>query len=190
MISRAAETQGICIMNDLADERRITAEPVDHRQDDVLWSIAVLTDGELLSASYRPLSEWLPQVERVRRHEGGHLVFESSLPEIRCLAMLLAASRIKWDGAVIAARIADAADWLAARVQVLGWSHVEVSLEQLPILDLANQRLQRMCARSGLAEISVLPILQVRAPSGTPIVMRGWSRLPISPMPQLTAECL
>jgi len=147
---------------------------------DALWSVAVLTDGERLSASSVALGEWLQQVARVRRQEGGHLVLESALPEIRCLAMLLAASRWSGERGDASARLTDPADWLAARIQVLALSHVELALEQLPLLDLANQRLRRLATLTGHPLPGALPLLCLnRASRDAALIMRAWSREPM-----------
>jgi len=147
---------------------------------DALWSVAVLTDGERLSASSVVLGEWLQQVARMRRQEGGQLVMESALPEIRCVAMLLAASRWRGEASDTCARLTDSADWLAARIQVLALSHVELALEQLPLLDLANQRLRRLSALTGHPLHGAQPLLCLnRAPRDAALIMRAWSREPM-----------
>lgn len=160
---------------------RLIAATAGHRQhDDALWSIALVTDAQAVSADSTTVSGVLQQVERLRRQEAGQVVLESCLPEIRCLAMLLAAQRHAWSQAGSPNHFADEADWLGARIHALALSHVELSLSQLPLLDRANQRVRQLCARFGLPVASALPVLLTRpdAPRAQ-MVLHGWSRLPL-----------
>ncbi|RXZ43602.1 hypothetical protein [Crenobacter cavernae] len=72
-----------------------------------------------------------------------HGVFEALLP-IRPFAMLLAARRADWS-ARSPERFADDADWLAATILVLQLAEVDIALDELQLLDTANQRLAELC---------------------------------------------
>lgn len=172
-------------MDQLSSDRLIATECRDQTREGALWSIALVTDAQAISAGDQPLADLLLQVERLRRQEAGQVVLESCLPEIRCLAMLLAAARLSWDAGASPVRFADEADWLAARIQTLALSHVEVSLPQMSILDQANLRLQRWCAESGQRAVQALPVLLTRPEVARGQMMqRGWSRMPMDGLVQ------
>jgi hypothetical protein len=165
-------------MDQRQGELTTAAHSDNHERHEALWSITVVTDAEALSVGRYPLDTVMQQVERLRYRESGTLVPESVLPEIRCLAMLLAAGRARWEQGSSPERFSDESDWLAARIQLLSLSHVECTLEQLPALDLANRRLRSWCAAVGVRAVSALPVLLThsRALPGRPGCLRGWSR--------------
>lgn len=143
------------------------------------WTIALVTDVQALSANYRPFACFLPMIERLRQTEVGHVVLESSLPEIRCLAMVLASMRADWDSASSPDRFADEADWLAARAHVLALSHVELTLDRLDVLDGANRRLARLSSMLGAARAPLLPVLRTGLPPlDPPVILRAMSNVP------------
>jgi hypothetical protein len=145
-----------------------------------LWSIALVTDAQALSAGLGSVADVTRQVRWQLQQEAGSVVLESSLPEIRCLAMLLAASRLTWEDGEAPSRFADDADWLAARIHALALSHVEVDLARIPLLDLANRRLAEWSASRGQSIQRALPVLLTgSAPWSAPMVLRGWSKLPL-----------
>jgi hypothetical protein len=149
-----------------------------------LWSIALVTDAQALSAGQAVVADISRDVKRLLRQEAGSVVLESSLPEIRCLAMLLAASRLTWEGEGSPSRFADDADWLAARIHALALSHVEVDLARIPLLDLANRRLSAWSAARGQPAQRALPVLLTgSSPWSAPMVLRGWSKMPPDAVP-------
>lgn len=91
-------------------------------------------------------------------------VLEAMLPPLRAAAMLLAARRMDWSAAA-PARLADEADWMAARILVLGLSEVSVTLAQLPLLEAANCRLQELGAALGLQLRPATPALVTAQPA-------------------------
>jgi len=95
---------------------------------------------------------------------GRATVLEALLPPLRAAAMLLAARRVDWSAAS-PARLADEADWMAARILVLGLSEVSVTLAQLPLLETANQRLQELGAGVGLQLGPATPALVAAQPA-------------------------
>jgi hypothetical protein len=166
-------------MDEIAGDRLVATVLTHPARQAALWNLALVTDVQALSASYRPLTRFLPMIERLRQSEAGHVVLESSLPEIRCLAMVLASLRAKWDDGVSPDHFADEADWLAARAHVLSLSHVEVTLERLGVLDLANRRLARLASMLGIARQAVLPVLRTGLPPlDPPVILRALSNLP------------
>ncbi|AVG18424.1 hypothetical protein CFN79_22635 [Chromobacterium vaccinii] len=106
-----------------------------------LKPIVLVRDGECLGHSldlYRhPLAGWLS----LQRHSGWLL--ESMLPEIRQLAMLLAAGRPR--ASPTPAWLSDEADWLAARIYLLRLEKVEMAEGDQDILERANSRLRALC---------------------------------------------
>lgn len=158
------------------------------RHRDALWSIAVVTDDQALSAYDCPLADMLDQIEQARRDEPGQVVLESALPEIRCLATMLAASRVHWQQNA-PAHFTDDADWLAARAQVLALTHVAVTPQQLPLIEQANRRLHRLAARCGQRALEIQPVvLTHRQPAVERVMMHGWSRMPLFEGAQPYAE--
>jgi len=166
-------------MDEINSDQQIVTKNLTRPAADALWSIALVTDAEALSAGSVNLVDLMQRVERLRRQEAGQLVLESCLPEIHCFAMLLAAKRRPLDGTLSPARFADEADWLGARIQVLALSHVEVTLDQMAVLDLANHRVEQLCEVSGQRAMRALPILLTQsALADNQMILRGWSRMP------------
>jgi hypothetical protein len=162
-------------MEEMTGDRLVATAQTDSVRQAAYWNLAIVTDVQALSANYRPLTRFLPMIDRLRQNEAGHLVLESSLPEIRCLAMVLAGLRAEWDG-VSPDHFADEADWLAARIHLLALSHVEVTLDRLGVLDLANRRLARLASMLGATRNTVLPVLRVGLPPlDPPLIVRALS---------------
>ena len=67
------------------------------------------------------------------------LISEALLPQIRIVAMMLAASRVDFSQPT-AAQLSDEADWFAARMLVLGVHSFHLDVTLVPMLKLANQR--------------------------------------------------
>lgn len=122
-------------------------------------AITLLRDVELLSEGANGVAE----LRATQPLPGTLLLAESRLPGIRTVAMLLAASRRRHDGSHAPARFSDAADWLAARILLLGLSHVAVSADTLPQLDEANRRLAALAQRLGLPSRPAVPVLMTGA---------------------------
>jgi hypothetical protein len=180
MISRPQGQREIYIMDEISGDRLIALASQGLEGAGALWSIALVTDTQLVSTGSYPLASVLQKVGRLRRQEAGQVVLESCLPEIRCVAMLSAASRQSWDGGGSPEHFTDEADWLAARIQILALSHVEVALQQMSLLELANQRVQQMCTLSGVRAVQALPVLLTRPlEPGHQMLLRGWSRIPL-----------
>jgi len=99
---------------------------------------------------------------------------EALLPDIRLLAMLSATLRANLETEPSPARLTDAADWLAARIAVLGLTHVLVSPEQLPTLDEANRRLALLAERFALSVAPAAPVLLPAALPAEAGVLRAW----------------
>ncbi|MBI3146492.1 MAG: hypothetical protein HYZ18_14815 [Pseudogulbenkiania sp.] len=118
-------------------------------------AITLLRDVELLSAGTTRVAE----LRATRAMPGTLLLAESRLPGIRTVAMLLAAARNRSDGGRAPARFSDAADWLAARILLLGLSHVAVTADTLPQLDEANRRAAELSQRLGLEPSAAAPVL-------------------------------
>lgn len=166
-------------MEDITGDRQAAITQTHPGRQQAYWTLALVTDVQALSADYRPFAHFLPMIERLRQHEAGHVVLESSLPEIRCLAMVLAALRVEWEGGTSPDRFADDADWLAARAHVLSLSHVEVTLDRLGMLDLANRRLARLASMLGTTRAPLLPVLRTgQPPIDPPVILRALSPLP------------
>ncbi|MDF0604227.1 hypothetical protein HZU77_000975 [Neisseriaceae bacterium TC5R-5] len=105
------------------------------------------------------------------------LTMESMLPQIRTLAILLAAKRQHYDHTVIAAQLSEPADWLAARILLLQISHIAIDLQQLIHLDLANQRAANLSQKLNLVFTPALPVLvnHNRPKTGTITLLPIWS---------------
>ncbi|TCP11854.1 hypothetical protein EV683_11179 [Crenobacter luteus] len=104
---------------------------------------------------------------------GAEGVLEALLP-IRPFAMLLAARRADWSERS-PTRFADAADWLAATIVALQLAEVDVALDELPLLDVANARLAALAGELGVAVAPAQPRL-VREFAGAAVTRRGRSR--------------
>ncbi|AXE29262.1 hypothetical protein DK842_04630 [Chromobacterium phragmitis] len=153
-------------MNEVSDALSLATSRSLPQTDLPLYPAALATDGEALA--YRPGSpQALP--------EGGCLS-EALLPEIRLLALRLALRRGLPFGPT-PARIAEPADWLAARILLLEWKQVELALDELTLLDEANRRARALAESLALAYQPALPVL---LPAGRePGAMRGWRAQPL-----------
>lgn len=76
-------------------------------------------------------------------------LLEALLPQLRAIAMLSAVRRVDWSTST-PQQFADEADWMAARIVLLGLSEVSVSLEKLSLLETANRRVLELGAAFGL----------------------------------------
>lgn len=156
-------------MHEISDIRILAPHAQPHAAARALYPVALSTDGERLA--YRPGS---PQALPERA-----CLLESLLPEIRQLALHLAMRRGLPPG-VTPARIAEPADWLAARLLLLAWRQLEVGLDELAGLDEANRRAERLAEAAGWEWTPVLPVLSpARRADG---VLRGWSDAPAPAM--------
>ncbi|MTD32887.1 hypothetical protein [Paludibacterium denitrificans] len=168
-------------MNPVSDVQPIASECQRVRAEGALSSITLLTDGEVPGQRVPTSSPMVASLLPQRTCAASQWVLESLLPDIRTLAMLLASQRASLDEAASPARFADAADWLAARIAVLGLSHVEVTLSGLAQLDEANRRLAALAQRSRVSLATAAPVLLTRteaAPSDGR-VLRGWAAQPL-----------
>ena len=118
-------------------------------------AITLLRDTELLSDGASGVAD----LRAAQPVPGTLLLAESRLPGIRTVAMLLAAARHRANGGRAPARFSDAADWLAARILLLGLSHVAVTADTLPQLDEANRRVVELSHRLGLPSHPAAPVL-------------------------------
>ncbi|AUH49647.1 hypothetical protein CXB49_01770 [Chromobacterium sp. ATCC 53434] len=131
-----------------------------------LYPVALATDGEALAYRPGPPSA-LPD---------GACLSEALLPEIRLLALRLALAR-GWPEGATPDRVAEAADWLAARILLLEWRQVELALGELALLDEANRRARALADARGLAFAPALPVL---LPAGREAgTWRGWRAHPL-----------
>ncbi|MBA8734503.1 hypothetical protein [Chromobacterium violaceum] len=131
-----------------------------------LRPIILVRDGECLRQALdhgrHPLTAWLS-----RQRQCGWLL-ESLLPEIRLLAMLLAARRAGCRPTP--PRLSDEADWLAARIYLLRLERVEMAKLENDILEQANARLRELCGAAA-PEAAALP-----ASFGpVPWLLGGWA---------------
>lgn len=131
--------------------------------DLVIWNMAVLTDAEWVMQSTKPPVEVNAFVQSFCPQKGRLLLIESLLPEIRLIAIFLAAQRI---GAArkmpVVKQWTDAADWLAARILFLELSHVILTEETLPLLNQANRRLARLSTIIDMPVPLAEPLLRMR----------------------------
>lgn len=79
----------------------------------------------------------------------GMLVSEALLPQIRLVAMMIAAMRVDFSQQV-PEQISDEADWFAARMLVLGVKQFHLDVSLLPMLTRANQRAAAFAHKHGL----------------------------------------
>ncbi|UTH76669.1 hypothetical protein [Chromobacterium sp. IIBBL 290-4] len=146
------------------DSLALTLALSDHpfRADRPLYPVALATDGEWLA--YRPGSPHGAPADGC--------LLESLLPEIRQLALHMALRRGLPAGDT-PARIAEPADWLAARLLLLEWKQLAVGLADLALLDEANRRAASFAEAAGWTREATLPVLsaQGRAPG----LLQGWS---------------
>ena len=77
------------------------------------------------------------------------LVSEALLPQIRLMAMMIAAMRVDFSHTV-PDQITEEADWFAARMLVLGVNHFHLDVSLLPMLALANHRAEAFAHIHGL----------------------------------------
>lgn len=78
------------------------------------------------------------------------LISEALVPQVRVVAMLLAASRIDFSQAISFTNLTDEADWFAARMLVLGVKRFYLDVSLLPMLKLANERAAAFAAEHQL----------------------------------------
>ncbi|MCP9759707.1 hypothetical protein EGI20_10370 [Aquitalea sp. S1-19] len=135
----------------------------------VLWPVYLLTDGEAMVAG-EPVS--LAPLSALETGDAG--LIESLLPEIRQLAMVLASRRYQ-ETSPAAVRLSDAADWLAARILLLGLTHIALSESGLGQLAIANQRLAALAQELGLKAPRAEALLLVPSPGTASTLMQGWS---------------
>ncbi|MCD4503575.1 hypothetical protein LQR30_05625 [Chromobacterium piscinae] len=153
-------------MNEVSDALSLATSRSLPQADLPLYPVALATDGEALA--YRPGPP--------PRLPAGGCLSEALLPEIRELALRLALAR-GWPQGRTPDRVAEPADWLAARILLLEWQQVELALDELALLDEANRR------ASGLAKarsVAFSPALPVLLPAGRePGALRGWRAHPL-----------
>ena len=77
------------------------------------------------------------------------LVSEALLPQLRLVAMMIAAMRAAFSHTV-PDQITEEADWFAARMLVLGVNHFHLDVSLLPMLALANHRAEAFAHIHGL----------------------------------------
>ncbi|MBA8734803.1 hypothetical protein [Chromobacterium violaceum] len=153
-------------MNEVSDALSLATSRSLPQADLPLYPAALTTDGEALA--YRPGPP--------RALPDGACLSEALLPEIRLLALRLALGR-GWPEGRTPERVAEPADWLAARILLLEWQQVELALDELALLDEANRRAQALAAARGLAFQPALPVL---LPTGrAPGALRGWRAHPL-----------
>ena len=101
-------------------------------------------------------------------------LLEGLLPDIRLLAVLSAARRHRFgEDARTPARLSDDADWLAARILVLGAKYVQLTPDQLPLLEQANQRLRELAQLAGCRPACAAAMLSANGVSAS--TLRFWS---------------
>lgn len=166
-------------MNEVSDAVQIARASARAALEGEAWSVTLLTDGEAFANTVAPQAGYLRDY-LLTGAATGQVVLESLLPEIRALAMLLASRRQRGAKGCMPARLADAADWLAARIAVLRLSHVVVTTTTLPCLDEANQRLKALSEETGHALPPASPVLMtgLLAPSGEQPLLQAWSLHP------------
>ena len=130
-----------------------------------LLALHVLADAE-------PLSRGVPQACL----PPGVDVAESLLPEVRQLAILLAARR-QVPCARTPDRLTDAADWLAARIVLFELASLALPAAELPLLAEANARIRALGQALGLS----LPTAQLAPLSDARGALLVYSRLPLLP---------
>lgn len=167
-------------MEELTSDRQVATGLTETGHLAMLRAVTLVTDVQAFSSVWRPYAQLAPQIERLRQQGAGQCVMESSLPEIRALAMLLAARRTDLRAFRSPTHFADDADWLCARAYLLGLSHVEVTLAQMPLFDEAHLRLRQLAARGAPLSTGLLPVLSTspHLPSA-PMVLHGWSPLTV-----------
>ncbi|MDK4613115.1 hypothetical protein QG083_07925 [Kingella kingae] len=94
-------------------------------------------------------------------------ISEAMLPEIRTIAMLIAASRHDFSQ-TSPAQFTDEADWFAARIIVLNVRHFHLNVRLAPMLHLANQRAEQFAAQHDLpfTPAQIRPSLHQKRPNG------------------------
>ncbi|MCD5363487.1 MULTISPECIES: hypothetical protein [Chromobacterium] len=155
-------------MNEVSDAAQIARQSWSLLCPSDAVPVRVLTDGE------RFANHPAPDAAPISAARQSGDVLESQLPQLRAMAMLLAAQRWREQGGATPARLADAADWLAARILLLGLSHVLVTVEVFSRLDLANRRCRAWSEQAGLPFTPALPILV--ADAGGELCLQAWSR--------------
>lgn len=147
------------------DERSIRVSAIRCTETSTMRDIAeTLPEGEAIHALQLLCGETTTIPETCL----GLPLLEWLLPDIRLVAMLSASQRCHFPdtGSRTPNRLSDDADWLAARIAVLGARYVQLLPEQLPLLTLANQRLQRLSQVTGCSLTGASAMLQlVESPS-------------------------
>nr|WP_199067702.1 hypothetical protein [Chromobacterium sp. ASV5] len=160
-------------MNEISDAAQLTRDQARLVPERGQYAILLLTDCERLANAVAPQAEHVPTLLQTAARQG--CLLESLLPDIRALALLLAARR---QGAgPTPSRLADAADWLAARILLLDLSHVAVHLADFNLLDEANRRIAAWSEELARPLKPALPVLLTRAPAADRgWWLQGWSR--------------
>ena len=158
----------------MADSKDIIALPqtaLPVARTAVLWPVYLLADAEALACG-KPVS--LAPLALLEAGDAG--LIESLIPEIRQLAILLAARRY-CEAQPAAKRLSDDADWLAARVLLLGLTHIALPASSRPQLELANGRLAQLAAELGLPAPRVEALLLTPESAATCGLIQGWSEM-------------
>lgn len=136
----------------------------------------LVTDGKLAETAVErqrsPMGMPLTLLDRLPNPQALDLaapdagtVLEVMLPQLRTLALLIATRRMNWSG-VSPSRFADEADWLAARILLLGVTEAELPLDKLTTLDTANQRALEFAKVHGHRCHRAVPALITRGRDG------------------------
>lgn len=151
-----SEQNQIALMPNLSRSGRSALQALDFRQ-----SALPLPEGEVLHTLCllcgdhpgQPSAHGLP-------------LLEGLLPDIRLLAVLSASRRQRFDGSCTPAQLSDEADWLAARILVLGAEYVQLTPAQLPLLTQANLRLRELAQVAGCRPVCAAAMLTVENTPG------------------------
>lgn len=148
---------------------------------ETVWPVTIITDAEMLSRQSLGAAQLASAVQRLCQTETAPILVESALPEVRMLAVLLAATRTALATAPSPDHFTDAADWLAARIVLLKLSHVALHPAELPLLDQANERLQRFAVRTVCHAPAALPVLLSGASfdDANALMRCAWRRAPL-----------
>lgn len=156
----------------------IVLQPVAHPDLslDGLFEVTLLKDAQVASQAPATVSR-LQQLKELAQTAQGCCVLESLILEIRAVAVLLAAQRPM--AGLSPQFFSDEADWLAARIIVLGLVVVAVSKDQLELLREANLRIQRWAARHRLNIVGAKPLLLPFAADEL-LCLKGWTAQSLS----------
>lgn len=78
------------------------------------------------------------------------MLSEALIPQLRLIAMLIAAQRVNFQHPT-PAQISDEADWFAARILVMGVRVFHLDITLIPLLKIANKRARAFANRHNLA---------------------------------------